>query len=100
MPLVLWTTLRRLGKEMNSGSEEGKMALALSGMMWLRCSVVNSYDIQLLSSTVSTERGVKGTDEGEQGSKGSVNLVVVGLVKITRHASNLDEYESLEWKEL
>jgi len=62
--------------------------------------VVNSYDIQLLSSTVSTERGVKGTDEGEQGSKGSVNLVVVGLVKITRHASNLDEYESLEWKEL
>ncbi len=62
--------------------------------------MVNSYDIQLLSSTVSTERGVKGTDEGEQGSKGSVNLVVVGLVKITRHASNLDEYESLEWKEL
>lgn len=30
---------------------------------------------------------VKGTDEGEQGSKGSVKLVVVGLVEITRHAS-------------
>ena len=33
IPLVLWTTLRRLAKETNSGSEEGKMALALSGML-------------------------------------------------------------------
>ena len=33
MPLVLCTTLRRLGKATKSGSEEGKMACALRGIL-------------------------------------------------------------------
>ena len=35
MPFVLWTTLRRLGKVMNSGSEAGYMAAAFNGMVFV-----------------------------------------------------------------
>lgn len=40
MPLALCTTLRLLGKEINSGSEEGNMAEALRGIV--RTSALNN----------------------------------------------------------
>lgn len=61
------------------------MALALSGMMWLRCSVVSFFEFQLLDC----EHGETCRKVRTEGSRVQEKreVVVVGLVEITRHAS-------------
>jgi hypothetical protein len=52
MPLVLWTTLLRLGNETNSGSEAGKIALKFNGMAPQTLSLTNCRETLKMSCEV------------------------------------------------
>ena len=90
MPLTLWTTLRRVLKETNSGSDEGKIAAALSGIsdceiqalqmggfVTSRKAIVyflTGYERIAGAGEWLTERGSPRSDDGTPLSDGSRNF--------------------------